>query len=232
MSSDSQHHGLLGFFEDHWGLLLGGIIIIIIFISLAGLLSPITRLVGDTVGLADAIIAAIEEQFKICFSSWGNFFNPGSGCFMGIFMVGSTVLWVGFKALASYKASQNALVEQAKFETGKSGSDLARELIRELRSISDDQIKESYQKTGISDPTKAQIDAVKGVIINNSLAQQTKQAIDSSSMNPSEKQAATANLIEANKTANAEVIAQREIPPEESRDVEKAAEDFEEPVIK
>lgn len=230
---DDVHHGIFGVFQNHWKLMLTGLVILIIIIGAMGIFhSPFWTFLDSIFGAGTAAATIVEDQLGKCFGSFVNFINPFSGCFIGIFVVGYGVIWGTAKIITAVKSgTDNAVVEQAKFVTGKSDADLAKSALQKQKTITDDQIRESFQKTGISDPTKAQIDAVRGVIANNGLAQETKQAIDSSSMSPSERQAATNNLIESNKVANREVIAERDIPVEDVKDVEDTAKDFEEPVI-
>jgi hypothetical protein len=231
-SPDGVHHEIMGFFQDHWKLLLVGLAILLIVMGALGLLhSPFWDLLNSLFGAGAAAATVIEDQLTKCFGSFVDFINPFSGCFIGIFAIGSGAIWLAAKIYSVKSSAEKPLVEQAKFETGRSDTDLAKSVLQKQKAITDDQIRESFQKTGVSDPTKAQIDAARGVIANNGLAQETKQAIDSSSMSPSERQAATSNLIEANVVANREVMAERDIPIEEVRDVEKTAEDFEKPII-
>jgi hypothetical protein len=228
----TEHHGLVGAFQDHWKLLLVGLVIFLIVAAAFGLRnSPFWDLLSSLFGAGAAAATVIEDQLNKCFGSFTDLINPFGGCFIGVFALGSGLIWLAAKIYSIKSSAEKPLVEQAKFETGKSDTDLAKTVLERQKSISDVELIDQLKKSGISDPTKAQLDAARAVIANNGIAQETKQAIDSSSMSPSERKAATENLIESNRVANADVMSEKDIPVEDIRDVEDAAKEFEEPVI-
>jgi hypothetical protein len=230
--SGTEHHGVTGFFQDHWKLLLAGLIIFLIVAAAFGLRnSPFWDLLSSLFGAGAAAATVIEDQLNKCFGSFTDLINPFGGCFIGVFALGYGILWVAATVLSSKTSSEKSLVEQAKFETGKTSTDLAKTVLERQKSISDVELIDQLKKSGISDPTKAQLDAARAVIANNGIAQETKQAIDSSSMSPSERKAATENLIESNRVANEEVMSEKDIRAEDVRDVEDTAKEFEEPVV-
>lgn len=229
---ESAHHGVGGFFQDHWKLLLVGLVIFLVIGGIVGLYhSPFWDLLNSLFGAGAAAATVIEDQLTKCFGSFTDLINPFGGCFIGVFAIGSGLIWLAAKIYSIKSSAEKPLVEQAKFETGKSDVELAKAVLEKQKSISDTDLIDQLKRSGIAEPTKPQIDAARAVIANNGLAQETKQAIDSSSMNPSEKQAATNNLIESNRVANEEAMSERNIPEEDIRDVEDAAKEFEEPVI-
>jgi hypothetical protein len=188
----TTHHGVVGFIEDHWKLLLALVILVLIIATIMGLFkSPFWDALSNLFGVTATGLAAIENQLSICFSSFVNFINPGSGCFLGIGVMVTGLIWLVFKIL-SYRSS-NALVEQAKFLTGKTADSLAKDLIKKYGDLlSDDKaLAEAFEQERGRPPTDLELKALKRTTAIRALSETVTDAINKSPMSPDEKNAQT-----------------------------------------
>ena len=230
--TSTSHHGVLGFFEDHWKLALGLLIVVLIVIAVLAIgHSPLWSLLSSLFGAGNALASIAADQLSKCFSSFVNFINPASGCFLGIFAIGYGLLWVGARIYGAVRGSGNALTEQAKFLTGKTDYQLSQEAIQRDRAVSDSQIKDALKKQGVVDPTSEQVMATRLKIANNGLAQEADTARLKNSMNPTEKAQSLTDLVQSNQVANRTIDERRNLSIEDATRTEEAAKDIERPVV-
>jgi hypothetical protein len=229
--TSTSHSGVFGFFEDHWKLLLGLVIVALVIVAILAISnSSLWELLKSLFGAGNAIASLAADQLNKCFSSFVNFINPASGCFLGIFAIGFGLLWVGARIYGAVRGSGNVLAEQAKFLTGKSDYQLAQEAIQRDRAVSDSTIRDAFKTQGVSDPTADQMSAARLKIANNGVAQEAEAANIKSGSDPTEKARATTNLAQSNQAANRSIDARRGFSPENAHVTDEVARDVKPPV--
>jgi len=192
--------------KKYWWIIL--IIIILIFILVSGartFLSPLFDALKNTFGLASAVTGSLLSQWKKCTSSAANFFNPGSGCFMGIALIGGIVLFGAYKMYGAMGGGEgNDVGKEAKALSGGSADEMIKEIIEAWEEAggeeaADKHANELADKYNLKGEAREKFientkESVRKSFVNNKTKEMTKEKIDASPDSPDSKAAAISQM--------------------------------------
>jgi len=224
----TTHHesGILSTVTSHWKLILAGIIVLFtIVIILKVIHSPFWDLFKDLFDGINRAAAILDDQLTECSKSVKDFFNPGSGCFIGISILSFVFVSI-LGVVGKFYMSKNAAVEANKAITNRSNRDQMGDLIKKQKALSDDDIKEAIKNACTvncdQEIKPEQIKAFRQSLNEKYIQKSSTDTINNTGLSPADKAAKIAEYKQMAKDAIDRVNEENNLDDDEVSENDKA----------
>ena len=204
------------------GIIIVVVVLVVIYNIIRSFMnSSFWHFTTDIMNNADKVFAFADSQITKCTSSFANFFNPGSGCFLGIGLLVFGALKLGSYGFSKVSSKSKAMAK-AEFLSGKTSTEIAKEIADHIEKSKDSMLNDLKEKLG-RDPTKAEIDYMFNESLNKNLTEYSKNIINESSLSPENKKSEideVTQLENNNRETNLEDARNEGVTEESSKEID------------